>query len=446
VGVGSTFWFTVKLTRGDASSTSLEVYETAEIAGVRVLAVDDNETNRKVLAGMLESWSCRHAEAPSAEAALRILREAQAEGDPFRIAILDMHMPDFDGEMLGRAIKNDPRLADTALIMMTSGGVRGDASRLEKVGFSAYLVKPVRQSQLYDCLAVVLGQAEHRAAQGQNGGLITRHTLAEQAKRRTRLLLAEDNIVNQKVALKTLEKLGYRADVVGSGLEAVVALQSKRYDLVLMDVQMPEMDGIEATRRIRDPRTGVLNPDTPIVALTAHAMAGDQQRCLEAGMNDYLAKPIRPEEVAAVLSRWIATDVDGHPVMTVEAEQCAVNDSVPPCDEPVFDESILLGVLDGDRQTAAEIAREFLTDASRQVVELRATIESGKLEAVRQQAHTLKGSSATVGARALRARAAHLETLASRAAPPETLESLVAAIENELARLIELAESRGALL
>jgi PAS domain S-box-containing protein len=287
VGVGSTFSFTARLALGSPEAAAFVAWKLADISGARVLAVDDNETNRKVLAGMLASWGCRHEQAANGEEGLALLRKAAQDRDPYRVVILDMHMPLMDGETLGRIVKQDPQLKDTALILMTSGGLRGDAARVAKVGFAAYLVKPVRQSQLYDCLAGVLGSAaEHNAAATPaNQRLITRHTLAERARQRARILLAEDNPVNQQVALKTLAKLGFKADVVSTGREAVAALRSADYDLVLMDVQMPEMDGIEATTLIRQAGVGIVNPRTPIVALTAHAMESDRQKCLTAGMS-----------------------------------------------------------------------------------------------------------------------------------------------------------------
>jgi CheY-like chemotaxis protein len=399
---------------------------------------------------MLSSWGCRHEEVESADAALQALRKAAAEGDPFCIAVLDMHMPDVDGEMLGAAIRCDRDLRETALIMMTSGGSRGDAARMEKAGFAAYLVKPVRQSQFYDCLAVVLGRkfpAQASVSVGPPSGLITRHTLAEQAKLRLRILLAEDNVVNQKVALKTLEKLGYRADVVGNGLEAVCALQSTAYDLVLMDVQMPEMDGMEATRRIRDPRSGVRNPHTPIVALTAHAMTGDRQKCLGAGMDDYLAKPIKPDELAAVLARWLSPNtaepsgLDG----SGSSEVTRVPSAPDPSNggtEPVFDETVLLGLLDGDEEAAAEIIAEFLDDASRQIAALGRAVASGDQSLVLQHAHALKGASANVGAKTLRRLSAQLEEQAGGA----TLDGVVdlsRGLQTELVRLGETVKARG---
>ena len=236
-----------------------------------------------------------------------MLREAAETGDPFHLVILDQIMPEMDGEALGRAIKADPTLKDTVLVMLTSWGRRGDAARVKEIGFSAYLTKPVKHSQLFDCLVTVFGEGSGRAKEDKKPPLVTRHTLAE-AKRRVRILLVEDNIVNQKLAARLLEKMGYRSDAVGNGKEAVEALQMVPYDVVLMDVQMPEMDGYEATRMIRNPQSKVRNHDVPIIAMTANAMKGDRERCLEAGMDDYLSKPIQPQKLIEVLKTFLPAE------------------------------------------------------------------------------------------------------------------------------------------
>ena len=218
-----------------------------------------------------------------------------------------MQMPDMDGKTLSRVIKSDPALKETLLVMLTSVGQRGDAAELQKIGLSAYLIKPVRKSQLYDCLVTVLGAARSQGARIAARPILTRYGLQEEKKRRARILLAEDNAVNQKVALKILERLGYRADVVGDGKEALAALERIPYDLVLMDVQMPEMDGFEATRAIRDGRAKVLDRNVPIIAMTAHAMKGDRERCLEAGMDDYIGKPVTPTAVKEILDKYLGS-------------------------------------------------------------------------------------------------------------------------------------------
>ncbi|RLB85727.1 MAG: hybrid sensor histidine kinase/response regulator [Deltaproteobacteria bacterium] len=300
-GKGSTFWFTARLCKQPPDRVKeVEIYE--EIRGVRILTVDDNATHRRVLAEMLGSWECRHEEAADAQSALEKLRAAAGEGNPFRIAILDMLMPETDGETLGKTIKEDPLIRDTKLVMMTSVGQRGDAARLEEMGFAAYLAKPVKRFQLYNCLMMVMGRKSETETKWKR--IITRHAMAEERKHKIRILLAEDNMINQTLVLKILEMMGYRADAVANGLEAVKALEMIPYDLVLMDVQMLEMDGLEATRQIRNPESSVRNPNIPIIAMTAHAVKGDRERCIKAGMDDYLTKPIRRAELARIIARW----------------------------------------------------------------------------------------------------------------------------------------------
>jgi len=448
-GVGSTFWFTARFAKQDPALLAAidEQHEPVGVAGVRILAVDDNATNRKVIAGMLEAWHCRHAEVDGAGPALEALRAARAEGDPYRIVILDMMMPDIDGETLGAAIKNDPALAGSELIMMTSMGSRGDAGRLEALGFAAYLTKPVKQSQVFDCLMVVLNRRERLDPQ-VTPRIITRHALAERDKRRVRILLAEDNPINQRVALKTLEKLGYRAEAVGNGVEALEALARRRYDLVLMDVQMPEMDGMEATRRIRDQRSAVSDHGVPVVALTAHAMKEDRDACLAAGMNDYLSKPIKPDELAAALMRWTEPRQGSEPAvgLTSRAAAAARTEGAASLagEPPVFDAAVLLNLLGGDREAVAEITAELLTDAPRQAAAFREALAADDAALARRQAHTLKGASANVGAEALRA-VAHAAELACAEGSMQEAAELAEQLDVEIGRLQrELGEKGGA--
>jgi len=310
-GKGSTFWFTAVLEKQPQRQEALQVLP-ADILGKRILVVDDNATNRELLSAYLESWGCQFHAASGAQEALCMLRQAVDTGKPFDLVILDHMMPEMDGEALGRAIKTDPALKETVLVMLTSWGRRGDAARMKEIGFSAYLTKPVKHSQLFDCLVTVLGEEPGRAKEDKKPPLVTRHSLAE-AKRRVRILLVEDNIVNQKLATRLLEKMGYRSDAVGNGREAVEALEMAPYDVVLMDVQMPEMDGYEATRLIRDPQSKVRNHHVPIIAMTANAMKGDRERCLGAGMDDYISKPIQPQKLIEVMETFVPTETSFNP-------------------------------------------------------------------------------------------------------------------------------------
>ncbi len=303
-GKGSTFWFTAVLEKQPESKEKrIVVHE--DISGKRILIVDNNATNRYVLKEQLKSWECRYEKTSSGEQALEKLSRALIDKDPFEIAIIDMQMPGMDGETVGKKIKQDPDLKNTILVLMTSIGQRGDAKRLEKIGFAAYLTKPIRQSKLYDCLATVTG-IQKETTKDRSTKIITRYSLAEDRKRNVRILLAEDNMINQKVALNILKKLGYSADAVANGEEAVKALEMIPYDIVLMDCQMPEMDGYEATGEIRNPESKVLDHNVTIVAMTANAMKGDRENCLKAGMDDYLSKPVKPKELSDMLDKWLA--------------------------------------------------------------------------------------------------------------------------------------------
>ena len=328
VGKGSCFWFTVRLELDAAHPTVQAAHHVDRLTGMNVCIVDDNATNCTLLEHYAKDWGLRHATAFSGAEALATMRAASQRGEAFDLALLDMQMPGMDGMELARQIKADPALASMRLVMLTSLGGRGDAKRAQEAGLAGYLTKPIRQNQLFDCLRLVMGMGEE--TQGKNIGsanlatLVTRHSLSEIASsKHGRLLVAEDNPVNQKVAVKMLEKLGYKVDVVANGKEAVEAVQRQPYTVVLMDCQMPEMDGLEATRAIRawehDRRANRSTCDrdghgtdgrspaedyVPIIAMTANAMEEDRQRCLEAGMDDFVSKPISSSGIAKVLTQW----------------------------------------------------------------------------------------------------------------------------------------------
>ncbi len=304
-GKGSVFWFTVVLGKQPKGREVQKVIP-QDIREKRILIVDDNLTNRQVLKAQLRSWGCSFDEASHGQQALNKLHQAVDEGLSFDIAILDMQMPVMDGETLGRRIKEAPDIKDTILVMLTSLGQRGDAALMKSIGFVAYLTKPVRRSQLYDCLATVIG-GRSKDAQQDSVPMVTKHSISDARRRNVRILLAEDNIINQKVAVNIIEKFGYRVDAVANGLEAVKALETVPYDLVLMDVQMPEMDGYEATAEIRNQQSKVKDHAIPVIAMTANAMKGDRERCLEAGMDDYTPKPVDPQKLLEKIEEWTQT-------------------------------------------------------------------------------------------------------------------------------------------
>jgi CheY-like chemotaxis protein/HPt (histidine-containing phosphotransfer) domain-containing protein len=375
-----------------------------------VLIVDDNATNREILTRRLASWGMRPEETPDGPAALQTLQAALAAGDPFRIALIDMQMPDMDGMELGRVILGKKDHSDIRLIMMTSLGTRGDADRFEMVGFSAFLTKPLRHTELHKVLPLVLAKKEGTARARKT--IITRHTARETTHRfegrRARILLAEDNATNQQVALGILKKFCLSADTVANGAEAIEALKTIPYDLVLMDVQMPEMDGLEATRRIRDVGTGILDPKVPVIALTAHAMQGDREKCLEAGMNGYVSKPISSKALLEVLDKWLP------PTKPVRHE----NDGVPgpisaktedKSEETVWDMPGMIDRLMNDEALARKTIKGFVEDIRRQFKALETFIKRGDAQGAERQAHSIMGAAANVGGEALRGAAFHLQ-------------------------------------
>ena len=302
LGKGSTFSFNVvlekQLDQRPQARTAPEQFRR-----LKVLIVDDNATNRKLMRMQLASWGCRSEEAESGYSALDRLRAASRVNQPFSLALLDYQMPSMDGEELARSIKSEPALAGLPLILLTSMTGMNHVSRMEAAGFAGYLTKPIKQSQLFDCIAAVVTAPQPETKLSKTR-IVTAHSL-DQARERARLrvLIAEDNPVNQKVATRTLDKLGFRCEVANNGKEALAALERTRFDVVLMDCQMPEMDGFEATRRIRDGESGS-ERHLPVIAMTANAMAGDREACLQAGMDDYLAKPFNPSDLVSVIEKW----------------------------------------------------------------------------------------------------------------------------------------------
>ena len=409
-GRGSEFWFTARF---GLQTLAPEVSSSAgvDLRDVPVLVVDDNATSRQILLARMRAWGMQPAEAPDAMSALQLLRGAHDAGTPFRLAVIDMLMPGMDGLSLGRLIRSDPASSAVQMVVLTSFGRRGDASTFAEAGFAGYLTKPIRYQELRSVVALALAPSREGMT------IVTRHTAREAVPdfrgRRTRILLAEDNVTNQDVALAILRKMGLTADAVANGQEAVHALSMLPYDLVLMDVQMPEMDGLEATRQIRDVRSLVRNHRVPIVAMTAHAMRGDLEKCLEAGMDDYVSKPISPLVLAATLERWLPPANDGAKGVASEPAVQA-----PPTDAltgnvPVWDRAAILNRLMGDERLAMSILAGFLDDIPKRVESLERTVAAGDAVAARREAHTIKGAAANVGGEQIRVIALGMEQAAA---------------------------------
>jgi len=434
---GSCFSFEVEL---EESSQSRDLLPSVDIRGSKILVVDDNSTNRAVLRGQLESWGAEVSEAESAKQALNLMEACAGDAqEEFQVAFLDMQMPDVDGMELGRLIREDFRFENTKLVMMTSMARRGDAQRFADIGFSAYFPKPTTTSDLFDALQVVMSGGE---ALDQAKPLVTSHYVKElnteksqpiehkRWSKSVRLLLVEDNHINQAVALGVLEDLGLHSDVAGNGIEALIAIKdavdTAPYHLILMDCQMPDMDGYEATRQIREGVAGERALDIPIIAMTANAMIGDREKCLQAGMNDYLSKPIDNDALEAKLIQWLpqglqlTEDSDQTHVNAVDgtqAEDSAYEDvsrshNSELEEQSIWDRTGALKRVRGKEARLLHLIDLFVSDMPARVTKVRQALTEGDCETVAHQSHAIKGITANLGAVKLMAIVNELEQLA----------------------------------
>ncbi len=395
VGRGSTFHFTAVFDRPKIAASAS--HQPKALDGLRVLVVDDNATNRRILEEMLASWHMKPRAVSDARSALAILRKAAPTDDRFHVVLSDCQMPGVDGFALARQIKHDHGLRSTPVILLTSVGRSGDPERCRRLGVDAYLTKPVKHSDLLDTLATLVGASTRREKAPQRARRSTR-----MPRRRLHILVAEDNAVNRKLVTTLLRKRGHTVKAVENGREAVAAIRptgARSFDVVVMDVQMPEMSGFEATQAIRA-RESPAARRLPIVALTAHAMQGDRARCLEAGMDGYLSKPIDVDELVATIERF-GGDTNGRPG----------GPAAPAVTAAIFDEQAALGYTGGDRRLLRRIISLFRSDRSSALRRIERALAQRDGEALRMAAHTLKGSIATVGAPAGREAAAELEQM-----------------------------------
>ena len=438
-GKGSEFWFTVRLAKQPASDASVATVS-ADLRGVRVLIVDDHPVNREILLVLLKSWGMRPAEAADGPSALLALKQAKAAKEPFALAILDMQMPGMDGKSLGRAVKSDPDLRDTVLVMATSLGQVGGDQQWKEIGFVANLTKPVRRTELRDVIeAVVSGK---KIKERRSNAALSSATA--QYSSGAHILVVEDNATNQQVAVGILKRLGMRADVAANGVEAIKALGAAPYDMVLMDAQMPEMDGFQAAQIIRDPKSRVLDHRVPIIAMTAHAMQGDRERCLQAGMDDYVTKPIEVPALIAALEKWLARKGGGSHQRAGESEEMVVLN--PRTEEaPVFNRFALMERLMNDEELARAVIETFLEDMPVQIEQLKSDAASGEAVRVERQAHKIKGASGNLGAEALCALALAIE-LASKAGDLALVGARVAELDGQFGALMHALKSELSVL
>ncbi len=437
-GSGSTFWVTARVGRPTSSPSPTPV----NMPNLKVLAIDDHETTRELLAQLLNSWRMGVATAANGATALDLLVRANAAADPFDVVIIDMHMPEMDGASLARAIATIPQLAFTPLVLLTSTPLLGQGHEAREMGFAGYLTKPIRASALFDCLTAVMEPSRGMSSATTTSAATPAHTTpSTPAMTRARILVAEDNQINQQVALGFLNRLGHQVDVVGNGLEAVDAVRLRPYDLVLMDVQMPEMDGIEATAAIRrlhrkDRR------HLPIIAMTANALDGDRERFLTAGMDDYVSKPINRDKLEAALGRWLggrdSADLDD-------------SDKTPPVlqdrrktggkRQPMLYNANQLAQIFGDNHVAIRSCTDlFLTSTEPLLRQCAAAVTAQQPEIVARIGHTIRGAAGNIGADAMAALCAELEATMAQEDWAHS-EQLTRAIEESFAMTAAAIES-----
>ncbi len=417
-GKGSTFHFTASLEIQRQVEARTQPLEIGSLNGMEALVVDDNATNRRLLMEVLRDWEMKPTEVNRGAAALEALKKAAREGKPFPLALIDAQMPEMDGFELASRIKADPELAATVTVMLTSGTRRGDVERCRNLSVASYLTKPIRPSKLQEAILAVLGRNEMKS---EMPPVVTQHTVRK-IKRGLRILVAEDNLVNQRLASRLLEKAGHTVTIAKNGIEAVEKLANGLFDLVLMDVQMPGMDGFQATAAIRETEKPT-GKHIPIVAVTAHAMKVDQERCLQAGMDDYISKPILPAELFRVLEKQLgALDVGGDEFHAVDSGALQL------------DRGALLARLEGDEDLLQELLKAALKEMRRLLPEVHKALPTRDLDTIRSAAHSLRGAMANFAATEAVNAAAQLEMM-TEIGDQSSLEKAVAQMDQEMARL-----------
>ncbi len=455
-GEGSTFWFNVPLELTSVSRK--DILNAALLTGTRILVVDDNATNRRVLATQLEHAGCECLIASSGDEALQQLHHARFRHHAIDVVIADFQMPDMDGAMLGEHVRRDPMLADTRLVLLTSMDRHGDTQRFANLGFAAYLTKPIRARELRECLIRVLAHAPEEW-RNQNQSLLTQGRVREKSATRRykgHVLLVDDNVVNQKVATHFLQRMGITITVANDGAEAVKLFDVNTYQLVLMDLQMPVMDGFEATRRIRDFEGW--RQRTPIIALTANAMAGQMERCLASGMDGFLTKPLEVDPMREIIARYCqeesasTTNTDDKPAeVNAEISEAKVVEQILTTPAAATFSQVDIGKLDdltgNDTEFLQELVQTFTQSSNQILIELRQASDKNDRTTIARSAHKLKGASANMQISGIRELCAALEghaaTMSDEAlhAHLEQLQHAVTAVLVELDNILKLKQS-----
>jgi len=426
-GKGSTFWFTAEFDKQLKQHQILPALPET-IFNKRILIVDDNSTNRKVLEQYLLSWKCLFDSAENAKIALQMLKDAAMAKNHFQIAIIDMQMPDIDGAMLGEMIKKDPLINNTTMVMLTSMGQKGDIIKMKEIGFSAYLNKPIKRKKLYDCLLSLIVISKSTLPKKET--FITEHSRISKWKQ-YQVLIVEDNNVNQKVIQKYLEKYGYHSQIVVNGKEAISLLSKESFDLILMDINMPEMDGYKATKIIRDQKSKVLNHDVPIIAMTANAQKGDRELCINCGMTDYISKPFDPNQFIQKVEKIFSN------------KSYSIKDqSKKIINNQTFDKKAFLNYFEGDECFCKELIKTYKKDIKHHIESLELSVEKMNFNDIKYHSHTMKSASAMIFAKDLQSTSYKIE-MESKNNNPNMIPHLFKQAKNELDSLMNVFNQEG---
>ncbi|MBN1304097.1 MAG: response regulator [Anaerolineales bacterium] len=437
---GSTFWFILEFEKeAEQKVTSALKLPIVNLSGIHILGIDDNATNRMILTKMVETFGCRIETAANKKDAIEKMHAAYLDDDPYKIVLLDMQMPDSDGTKIAREIISIPGGKDISIIALTSMNQRSDISYLEELGCAGYLLKPIKQSLLREALVTIVSQKEAGITSDQ---MVTSTLLSEYKRRGMRILLAEDNPVNQKLAAILLQKAGYLVDTAENGHQVIQKIKESKYNAILMDIQMPEYDGLETTEYIR--KREDKGKHIPIIAMTAYAMKEDRELCLEAGMDDYVSKPLEAKSLIETVDKWVILK-SKHPAQTgpsdirekikaVKSPQPEI--TIPDDNSPPVDLVNALANFDNDRGLMMELIQDFITHLPDRLNEIDVTLYGNDIPSLRRSAHNLKGFSANFKANRLSALANKLESMSDNEDITKIKET-VNQIELEVIRILE---------
>ncbi len=437
-GKGSTFHVLIPMAIALTKTPPKWAIKSFDFRDLRALVIDDNRTNRTILNDMTLSWGMDCLQAESAARGLALLNDCAQQGKRVDLILLDGHMSPLNGFQTAASIRDDPHFDNTHIVLLTSAGGSGDADECLRIGISAYLIKPVKKSELYHAIAMVLSKQPEPDGRMAHDSLVTRHAIGQaQHRNGCRILVVEDDLINQKVAINMLRKLGHNVSLAETGLQAVTQIAGQSFDLILMDVQMPEMDGFEATARIRElEKSHSAEHSLPIIAMTAHALKGDREKCLAAGMDDYLTKPIKLEILKAMIDKWARcpTVFPPPPVQPVTSNSAASA-------EPFKNTLDLADALERtmqDKVFLQQLIDTFIAQMPQDIERLKHAMEANSMADLRQQAHRLKGAAANLGAHAVAAAALALETIGTSGAISDDANSALDHLQLAMKQLAEL--------